>query len=42
MLVVFVEFEIEPSKTDIFMAAVRINAEQSFHQEVECQQFDIC
>ena len=24
------------------MAAVRANAEQSFHQEVECQQFDVC
>ena len=42
MLVVCVEFEIEPSQTDVFMAAVRINAEQSFHQEVGCQQFDVC
>ena len=42
MLVVCVEFEIEPSQTDVFMAAVRVNAEQSFHQEVGCQQFDVC
>ena len=42
MLVVCVEFEIEPSQTDVFMAAVRTNAEQSFHQEVGCQQFDVC
>ena len=42
MLVVCVEFEIESGKTDVFMAAVRKNAEQSFHQEVGCQQFDVC
>jgi quinol monooxygenase YgiN len=42
MLVVCVEFEIEPGQTDVFMAAVRINAERSFHQEVGCQQFDVC
>ena len=42
MLVVCVEFEIEPSQTDVFTAAVRTNAEQSFHQEVGCQQFDVC
>lgn len=42
MLVVCVEFEIETSQADVFMAAVRTNAEQSFHQEVGCQQFDVC
>ena len=42
MLVVCVEFEIEPSQIDVFMAAVRRNAEQSFDQEVGCQQFDVC
>ena len=42
MLVVCVEFEIEPSQTDVFMAAVRINGEQSLHQEAGCQIFDIC
>ncbi|MEC8109148.1 MAG: putative quinol monooxygenase [Pseudomonadota bacterium] len=42
MLVVCVEFEIEPGQTDVFMAAVRINAERSFHQEAGCQQFDVC
>ena len=42
MLVVCVEFEIEPRQTDVFMAAVRTNAEQSFYQEVGCQQFDVC
>ena len=42
MFVVCVEFEIEPSQTDVFMAAVRTNAEQSFNQEVGCQQFDVC
>ena len=42
MLVVCVEFEIEPGQTDVFMAAVRTNAEQSFNQEVGCQQFDVC
>ena len=42
MFVVFVEFEIEPGQTDVFMAAVRTNAEHSFNQEVGCQQFDVC
>ena len=42
VFVVCVEFEIEPRQTDVFMAAVRVNAEQSFHQEVGCQQFDVC
>ena len=42
MLVVCVEFEIEPGQLDVFMAAVPTNAEQSFHQEVGCQQFDVC
>ena len=42
MFVVCVEFEIEASQTDVFMAAVRTNAEQSFNQEVGCQQFDVC
>ena len=42
MFVVCVEFEIEPGQTDVFMAAVRINAEQSFDQEVGCRQFDVC
>ena len=42
MFVVCVEFEIEPGQTDVFMAAVRTNAEQSFNQEVGCQQFDVC
>ena len=40
--VVCVEFEIEPGQTDVFMAAARTNAEQSFTQEVGCQQFDVC
>ena len=42
MIVVCVEFEIEPGQTDVFMAAARTNAEQSFYQEVGCQQFDVC
>ena len=42
MLVVCVEFEIEPGQTDLFMTAVRTNAEQSFSQEAGCQQFDVC
>ena len=42
MFVVCVEFEIEPGQKDVFMAAVRTNAEQSFNQEVGCQQFDVC
>ena len=42
MFVVCVEFEIEPGQTDVFLAAVRKNAEQSFNQEVGCQQFDVC
>ena len=42
MIVVCVEFEIEPGQTDVFLAAVRKNAEQSFYQEVGCQQFDVC
>ena len=42
VLVVCVEFEIEPGQTDVFMATVRINGEQSFHQEAGCQIFDIC
>ena len=42
MFVVCVEFEIEPGQTDVFMAAVRTNAELSFNQEVGCQQFDVC
>ena len=42
MFVVCVEFEIESGQTDAFLAAVRTNAEQSFHQEVGCQQFDVC
>lgn len=42
MFVVCVEFAIEPGQTDAFMAAVRTNAEQSFHQEVGCHQFDVC
>ena len=42
MFVVCVEFEIEPRQTDVFLAAVRKNAEQSFNQEVGCQQFDVC
>ena len=41
MFVVCVEFEIEASQTDVFMAAVRTNAEQSFNQEEGCQQFDV-
>jgi len=42
MFVVCVDFEIEPGQTEVFMAAVRTNAEQSFNQEVGCQQFDVC
>ena len=42
MFVVCIEFEIEASQTDVFMAAVRTNAEQSFNQEEGCQQFDVC
>ena len=42
MFVVCVEFQIEPGQTDVFLAAVRKNAEQSFNQEVGCQQFDVC
>ena len=42
MFVVCVEFEIESGQTDVFMAAARTNAEQSFNQEVGCQQFDVC
>lgn len=42
MFVVCVEFEIEPGQTDVFLAALRKNAEQSFNQEVGCQQFDVC
>ena len=42
MFVVCVEFEIEPGQTDVFMGAVRTNAEQSSQQEVGCQQFDVC
>ena len=42
MFVVCVEFEIESGQTDVFMAAVRTNAEQSFNQEMGCQQFDVC
>ena len=42
MFVVCVEFEIDLGQTDVFMAAVRTNAEQSFYQEVGCQQFDVC
>ena len=42
MFVVCVEFEIEPGQTDVFMAAVRTNAKQSFNQEVGCRQFDFC
>ena len=42
MLVVCVEFEIEPGQNDVFMATVRTNAEQSFNEEVGCQQFDVC
>ena len=42
MFVVCVEFQIEPGQTDAFLAAVRKNAEQSFNQEVGCQQFDVC
>ena len=42
MFVVCVEFEIESGQTDVFLAAVRTNAERSFNQEVGCQQFDVC
>ena len=42
MFPVCVEFEIEPGQTDFFLAAVHTNAEQSFNQEVGCQQFDVC
>ena len=42
MFVVCVEFEIEPGQTDVFMAAVRTNAKQSFNQEVGCRQLDVC
>ena len=42
MFVVCVEFEIDLGQTDVFMVAVRTNAEQSFNQEVGCQQFDVC
>ena len=42
MFVVCVEFQIQPGQTDVFLAAVRKNAEQSFNQEVGCQQFDVC
>ena len=42
MFVVCVEFQIAPGQTDVFLAAVRTNAEQSFNQEVGCQQFDVC
>ncbi len=42
VFVVCVEFEIDLGQTDVFMAAVRTNAEQSFYQEVGCQQFDVC
>ena len=37
MFVVCVEFEIDLGQTDVFMAAVRTNAEQSSQQEVGCQ-----
>ena len=42
MFVVCVEFEVEPGQIDVFMAAVRKNAVESFKQEVGCQQFDVC
>ena len=42
MFVVCVEFEIDLGHTDVFLAAVRANAEQSFYQEAGCQQFDVC
>ena len=42
MFVVCVEFEIDPGQTNVFMAAVRTNAKQSFNQEAGCQQFDVC
>ena len=42
MFVVCVEFEIDLGQTDVFMAAVRTNAEQSLNQELGCQQFDVC
>ena len=42
MFVVCVEFEIEPGKKDVFMSAVRTNAEKSFNHEVGCKQFDVC
>ena len=42
MIVVCVEFEIDPCQIDVFLAAVRTNAEQSFNQEMGCQQFDVC
>jgi len=42
MLVVCVDFEIEPSRLDDFMIAMRQNASQSFANEPGCQQFDIC
>ena len=42
MFVVCVEFKIEASQTDVFMAAEGKNAEQSFNQEEGCQQFDVC
>ena len=42
MFVVCVEFEIATGQTDVFLAAVRTNAEQSFNQEVGCKQFDVC
>ena len=41
MFVVCVEFEIKPSQTDVFMAAVRTNAEQSFHQVVKSSTISI-
>ena len=42
MLVVCIDFGIEPGQTDVFLAAVRTNAEQSLNQELGCQQFNVC
>ena len=42
MFVVCVEFEIVPSQLENFIIAMRKNAAQSFADEAECQQFDIC
>ena len=42
MFVIAVEFEIEPTRVELFRVAILTQARNSLEKEPECRQFDVC